>query len=426
MSYSLKFTLKSIWRDITIGFRARHLVYPKLARNEYSAKDLSQYIERQTSRLGIPRPPNIKALDTITNNHDCIDKNSLLNNPKKFIKPRSITTLLRNKISTSGSTGRPLTLIQDIGTAIREEAFVYRQLRWAGYTWGDRRAWIRGDIVCSNTPSNGLYGCRDWWSNTILLSSYHISSSTIKNYIDTLTKFNPVLIQAYPSSISTIASWMLANDIKYTGHSLQAIVTSSETLDPAMQARVEAAFGCRVFDWYGQAERVTAIGTCEQGNHHALTDYGGIELLPDADDFYELVGTSYNNQAMRLVRYKTGDLVKHTKEDCPCGRQFPVVDHITGRRDKTIILSDGRHISRLGHIFKDAINLIEGQIIYRGNNHILLRVVPGPKWTTADSEILKTRLKDRVSNITVEIETVTTIDRGANGKFEFIRIEDCT
>lgn len=424
MLFSLKFTLKSIWRDMTIGWRARYLVYPKLSRNEHSHSELSQYIDKQTRRLGTSSPANIMQFSILDKKDNCIDKNSIIKNPENYIQPRSIKTLLRNKISTSGSTGRPLTLIQDINTSIREEAFVYRQLRWAGYKRGDRRAWIRGDIVCTDKPHNGIYGCRDWWSNTILLSSYHISSKTIKSYIDTLAKFDPVLIQAYPSSINIIASWMLANGIKYSSPSLRAIVTSSETLAPDMQALIEEAFGCRVFDWYGQAERVTAIGTCEFGRHHALTDYGTIELLPDEDDFFELVGTSYNNRAMKLTRYKTGDLVKVSPEVCSCGRLFPVVESITGRRDKTITLTDGRHISRLGHIFKDSENIIEGQIVYQGNNTILLRVVPNLKWATTDANELISRLKDRVSNITVHIETVASINRGANGKFEFIRIEE--
>jgi hypothetical protein len=37
-----------------------------------------------------------------------------------------------------------------------------------------------------------------------------------------------------------------------------------------------------VFDWYGQAERVAAIGTCEHGSYHVLTDYSGVALLERA------------------------------------------------------------------------------------------------------------------------------------------------
>ncbi|WP_417792222.1 hypothetical protein [Stutzerimonas xanthomarina] len=239
-----------------------------------------------------------------------------------------------------------------------------------------------------------------------------------------LETFNPVLIQAYPSSIYAIASWMIENNVNYSGGTLKAIVTSSETLDKIMQERIEKAFGCRVFDWYGQAERVAAIGTCEFGNHHILTDYSMVELLHDHDDYYELVGSSYNNSAMNIAHYRTGDIVKVKTSLCNCGRIFPMVQDILGRRDKTISFWDGRQISRLGHVFKGVDHVIEGQVVYRGGDCLVLRVVPASGWNVKDAERLKKQLRDRVGDVFVKIETTDRILRGANGKFEFIRVEE--
>src|SRR5690606_29509617 len=107
-----------------------------------------------------------------------------------------------------------------------------------------------------------------------------------------------------------------------------------ETLEPDKRVEIETVFGVRVFDWYGQAERVAAIGTCEEGNYHALTDYGLFELLPVEDGFFEIVGSGYNNKVMPLHHYRTGDRVKYSGKDCKCGRIFPVIDQIIGRKDK--------------------------------------------------------------------------------------------
>lgn len=423
--FSVKYSLRSFFRDIARGFLARSVVYPRIAKNEFSQTELESYIAPNLYK-NKTNAKNATTLQHLLHTTSTIDKNDLIQNIQSFTLPYTFKTLLRNKISTSGSTGRPLTIVQDLATSIKEEAFVYRQLRWTGYTFGDRRAWIRGDIVCDKLPHNGIYGCRDWWSNTLMLSSYHISTSTAQSYLDALTKFDPVLIQAYPSSIHALASWMLANNVHYSGHSLRAIMTSSETLESTAKECIEKAFGCRVYDWYGQAERVAAIGTCEHGSHHVLTDYAQVELLPDGGDLFELVGTSYNNNAMLLSRYRTGDLVSLCNASCPCGRLFPTVKTIIGRRDKTITLADGRHISRLGHLFKSMHNIIEGQVVYRGDNHFILRIVAGPNWRATDADILIQRLNERVGNVTATIEIVTSIARGANGKFEFIRTETNT
>ncbi|WP_220087636.1 AMP-binding protein [Pseudomonas fluorescens] len=385
--------------------------------------ELESYIRPNLNKTKVSIPQAI-TLQKIESASGTTNKDDIIKNSKSFAQPYSLKTLLRNKISTSGSTGRPLTITQDLGTTVKEEAFVYRQLRWAGYQHGDRRAWLRGDVVCNGKPYRGIYGCRDWWSNTLMLSSYHISSHTAQNYLSALESFNPILIQAYPSSIYSLASWMLANKVCYSGNSLRAIVTSSETLERSVQECIEQAFGCRVFDWYGQAERVAAIGTCEHGGHHVLTDYGRVELLSDSDDLYELVGTSYNNKAMKLSHYRTGDLVRLNSEACPCGRTFPTVDTIIGRRDKKITLADGRQIGRLDHLFKGMKNVVEGQVVYRGENRFILRAVVGPDWRTADAELLVQRLNERVGHVVANVEIVFSIPRGANGKFEFIRIEE--
>jgi len=417
--YSLKFTFRSLFRDVIRGLPARLFVYPRLKKNEFSFENLSLYTKQADGNVS----KNLNSLSVIGKKSDCIDKDTVRADPEKFTAPRSLRTIVRTTIKTSGSTGRPLTIVQDFWAVVKEEAFVYRQLRWTGYRHRDRRVWLRGDVVCSNNPNNRIFGCRDWWTNTLMLSSYHLSASTIAGYVNTIRDFNPVLIQAYPSSIYGIAAWMLANNVRYTGKSLLAIVTSSETLEAHMKISIEKAFNCSVFDWYGQAERVVAIGTCERGKHHVLTDYGITELLPVEDGLYELVGTGYNNRAMPLAKYRTGDIVDVGMESCSCKRIFPVIKKVIGRRDRTIVLSDGRIIGRLDHVFKGIENVVEGQVVYRGNNCFVLRVVPGAHWDYKDAELMKAQLQERVHGAQVIVETVSSIPRGPNGKFEFVRLE---
>src|SRR5258708_30214664 len=49
--------------------------------------------------------------------------------------------------STSGTTGAPLRLDQDLAAINRENAFIRRQLAWAGLRRGERRAWMPGRMI---------------------------------------------------------------------------------------------------------------------------------------------------------------------------------------------------------------------------------------------------------------------------------------
>ncbi|WP_460824612.1 phenylacetate--CoA ligase family protein, partial [Massilia solisilvae] len=353
-------------------------------------------------------------------------KAQLRQQPDRFVRPRGPGSLLRATIRTSGTSGSPLTLVQSLGNIIREEAFVYRQLRWIGFRHGQRRAWIRGDIVCSDFPHDGRYWCRDWIGNALMMSSYHLSSDTIGRYIDALERFDPVLVQAYPSSIGALAAWLNAAGRRYCGPSLKGIMTSSETLEPAVRAAVEQAFGTRVYDWYGQAERVAAIGSCEHGRYHVLTDYSGVALLERGDGTAELVGTTLNNAAMPLQHYRTGDtVVPGSGEPCPCGRLFPTIEAIIGRQEKVVTLPDGRMIARLDRVFQGHDRrVVEGQVRYLGAGRFVLRVVPAAGFSRADEAALIHKFLLRVPGVRVAVEQVDAIPRGPNGKFEFVEVEE--
>ena len=323
--------------------------------------------------------------------------------------------------STSGTTGAPLGLYQDLAAINRENAFVWRQLAWAGMRQGDRRAWMRGDMIVPATQQKPPYWRVNRAENTLMLSSYHLSESAAPAYLDSLARFDPVVIQAYPSSIGFLAAWMLGAGFRYRGTSLRGIVTSSETLSDIRRREIEGAFGCRVFDWYGQFERVAAIGTCEQGRHHLFSDYSFVEMRPADDGLFELVGTGFNNLSMPLIRYRCGDLVRPApaRERCACGRSFPVIEQIIGRIDDSIKLADGRSIGRLDHIFKGVEGILEAQIRQDRLDALTMLVVPSATFNDRTRETLQSNARYRLGDgVALEIQLVDSIPRTKNGKFK--------
>jgi phenylacetate-CoA ligase len=422
---SLRFSLRSLVREAFCNVWARTFVYPRLAANERSIDKLRAYVAERAGRIGVPIAGDGTVLARLASPAGLLTKAEVRRHPEKLVRPRRAGSWIRTIIKTSGTSGSPLTIVQSMGNVVREAGFVYRQLRWIGYRHGQRRAWIRGDVVFVEHPTAGRFWCRDWVGNMLVMSSYHLSNATIGAYIAELERFDPVVIHAYPSSIAALAGWLKAAGRIYKGKALRGVMTSSETLDSDVRANVEETFGVRVFDWYGQAERVAAIGTCEHGSYHVLTDYGNAALLVSNPESCELVGTTLNNAAMPLVRYRTGDaVVPHPPghDACPCGRVFPTIQGIIGRQEKIITLPDGRIVARLDRIFQHNAHLVEGQVLYRGNGNFVLRVVAADNFTDADGQAFVEQFLLRVPGVNVSVDRVGAIPRGPNGKFEFIAV----
>jgi len=421
MKNSIYYTLRSLLREIIRGHLFKLYFYNIIKKNEYSRLSLEKYssnrIKKIFKSLEIKKSPNIRTLLSI---FPIITKKEVQLNPDKYISHK-YSKLVFNYNKTSGTTGSPLKIKQSLECVQLEEAFAYRQLKWIGYNFYDKIVWLRGDLIIPVTQKKPPYWCMDYVSNKLMMSSYHISSTTCSDYINKLEEFNPAIIQAYPSSIYALALWLENNNTIYKGKPIKGILTSSEVLSDEMKQTIEIRFKCKVYDWYGQAERVAAIGTCEHGTKHLLLDYSYVEY--DYSSQCQIIGTSYNNMAMPLIRYATGDFFEVNPNMCKCGRIFPVVKKVFGRKDKTIVLSNGRKITFLDHAFKDIPHMLEAQIIQKANDNFVIKIVVTEKFMDESKKEIEKNLLKRLGDVNLLIEVCESIKRGKNGKFEFIKVE---
>ena len=331
-------------------------------------------------------------------------------------------SLGRIRGSTSGTTGTPVAIYQNIDAIRREHAFDARQLQWAGFERGSRRAWIRGDLIVPASDEQGPLWRMNRTDNMLLMSSYHLSEQTAPRYLEALAQFQPTMIEAYPSSIGFLARYLQSRSSRFPNPP-RCIVTSSETLSSAERSLIEDRFETRVFDWYGSFERVVAIGTCEFGRHHLLTDYSYVEFEPAGDGMWEMLGTGFNNLAMPLIRFRTGDLVSRPTDDtrCACGRNFPVIEKIIGRQDAAIMLSSGRVIGRLDHIFKGVEGIAEAQIVQRSYDEVCIRVVPFGTLSRHSEHALIENARRRLGDeVRVNVEAVASLPRSRSGKLQAV------
>jgi phenylacetate-CoA ligase len=319
--------------------------------------------------------------------------------------------------TSSGTTGSFLTGWRDLHAIVRENAFVWRQMQWAGVKLGDHRAWLRGDKIVPSSQQHAPFWRVNAADRLLMLSAYHLSQARAGAYVEAIERYDPVCIQAYPSAIVFLAQCLEAEGRRYGGAQLRSIVTSSETLLGSHRVLLERVFGCSVFDWYGAFERVAAIGSCEHGHYHLLTDYSFVELRHGALGS-ELLGTSFDNRLMPLIRYQMNDHIEldASGQACTCGRAFPRVKKILGRAQERLLGLHGQQVFMPANVFDDLPGLLAGQWLQHEPGRVTLQC------QFALGQALQTEAIEAVARryigplMQLEIRLVDHLPRSAAGK----------
>ncbi|KNY26556.1 phenylacetate--CoA ligase family protein [Pseudobacteroides cellulosolvens] len=344
-----------------------------------------------------------------------LEKRIVRDNLDKFLSKRLIDRVFMKKARTGGSTGTPLSLFRDYYSINFENASLWRNWLHAG-DYSLKRVTLRGEDIVPlecKTPPFWKYSPA---TRELKMSSYHLNDETASLYIDKIIEFDPKVIYAYPSIVYQMALYF---DKFNKPLKLTAVFTSSENLGNKQKKLIEQVFNCKVFDWYGQAERVSAIAHCEEGTYHIVEDYSITELIK-TEQGLEVVGTSLNNYLMPLLRYRTGDIVELSSKKCSCGRSFRSIERINGRSGKHVITPEGIKIPIiiLSFITDYANNIDEAQFIQNKKGEMIVKVVTNNKFTDSDlKDLIYLSKKYTSDTMKIEVETVSEIPRGPNGKF---------
>jgi len=336
---------------------------------------------------------------------------------------RKYSRWLTRTAYTGGTTGSPMTLCRNLFSIGNEHAFVRRQWDWAEIGFKDRCAFLKGRIIVESDLKNGSLCIYDPIMKELHLSTYHLSTEVAKKYAAIINQYKIKAIVGYPSSVGILARVCLDAGIEVKLHSA---LTTSETLDDLVRDNIARAFDCKVFDFYGSAERVCYIHTCEHGSYHVIPEYGLTQLVPlngDVDKgLCKIIASGFWNWAMPLIRYDTGDLVEESDESCPCGRAFPKIKTIFGRAGDVIITPSGRElgvsiVSHLVYVICGAENLLESQVIQDAPDHITIEYVPCHTLRPDEMASFKKRLEYHFGNeLKVDLEEVKAVQRTESGK----------
>jgi len=329
-------------------------------------------------------------------------------------------------VHTSGTTGKALSLWISQECYEREHAYRALHYSWAGVRLGQRCAVFAGHPVVHVDHRTPPFWRRDWTENRLLFSAQHLFPKFASAYAEALEGFQPEVVHGYPS----VVSWAAAAVLKHRPGRVRpkAVFTASETLLAPQRKLIESAFGCKVYNWYGNGEHLGCITECPLGSLHIQTEHSWLEFLDEAGKPAprgtpaQLVATTLCNRAMPLVRYLVGDVIAPGDGTCACGRGGPLVESIAGRVEDYVVGAEGQLFGRLDHIFKDAKAVAEAQILQDRPGAIAIRLVRRPQYTERDTDQLLAAARFRLGKeFRISFDFVEKIPRTRNGKIQFVR-----
>jgi len=353
----------------------------------------------------------------------CLEKDLVRRNPSLFLRrPKSRKIYWKR---TSGSTGSPMRVpwTKDV-----------EQMNW-GFVWARARHGVERSDSYSSFTGVDLWGAQQkdtplWVTNYAskqrLFSIFHMSDSSLGKYLERMESGYNDYFVGYPHALALVADYMLKNGIRLS-RKPKGVFCSSAILLPQHRAAIEEAFGCKVWDHYGQVELACAITEYECGKLHVDNDYGYVDLYPveeleSGERIAEIVATNFNNDTWQLIKYKTGDLVCYHPDDrCDCGHPGLVVRRIIGRTAEYISLPSGKKIFNITVIIQKLDNIDRIQLIQISATEVIVKVVRGLGYSMRDERNLIRVLKERIGDeVEYRIEYVSDIVRSSNGKYMLI------
>ncbi len=325
---------------------------------------------------------------------------------------------------TSGTSGSPLEIFRSLSSMAMEQAVLLQHWRWAGFRVNDRQVVVRGDLVVPPDRSEPPFWFHDRVGRSLIVSTRHLNEKNTDAVAEAIQNFRAPWLRCYPS-----AGYELARLLSERGAGMQfkGIITGSEPVFPIQRDLMEQTFRAPLYAGYGMAERVVYAAQCEHGRFHVNLDYGHTEIVdekgqPTRESGY-LVGTSFHNQVMPLLRYRLDDTARWDPRPCPCGRHYPVLADLEGRVEDQLLDLKGNPVNSavITFVFKEATCIQRTQVAQVARDRWEVRIVPDRGYTDEVGVKLRNDFRRLVSpHVNVEVRRVDHLANLASGKFKWV------
>lgn len=249
--------------------------------------------------------------------------------------------------TTGGSTGEPIKVIHDIERVHWINALKDLRNEWCEVKpgqskvrlWGSERDLFVGRETIKTSVTR-------WLNNTLWLNAFRMTSEDMHRYVKEINRFRPVHIKAYANCIYEFARFIRSNSLRI--HAPESVVCSAGTLTSVMRETIADVFKAPIFNSYGSRDvQAMAFECSEHTGLHVLSPLIYLEIVrndgkySEPGEVGEVIMTPFFNYAMPLIRYRIGDMASWAKNECSCGRHWPLLENVSGRITECFIRKGG-------------------------------------------------------------------------------------
>lgn len=357
----------------------------------------------------------IKTADDFRRTFGFIDKDTVRDNYTDFISDEA-ASLPHVELRTSGTSGKPMRFLIPANRYVTEMAFVTGVWQHSGWNYD-----IKGTIRRKQLPAG-----RDYMVNPatreIIFDGNRSDEAYVRKVHRVLTRNRVHTLYGYPSGVMRMVRLFLKYGLSTSG--IHRVLLTSESVPPPIY-NFFTNLGIKIATFYGHTEKLVFIEQLSGAPTFAIEPgYGFCEIIgSDGKEAMEgeIVGTTFYNRVMPLLRYRTGDFARKQGTTAVIdGIEKPILSAVEGRREQTqVVRTDGTVLNLSSIEIHDEFSLkVDGvQFIQNEPGKLTVRVVPSCGYSQADADFMRQYYgKAMLGEENVTIEEADELILQPNGK----------
>lgn len=260
---------------------------------------------------------------------------------------------------------------------------------------------------------------------------------------DSIFRYQPKYLITVPSFLLKMIDYAEKHGIDYKNSSVYGAVCIGESIknqdftDNILSQKIKEKWNIQLFSTYASTEMSTAFTECEhQVGGHQHPELIITEILDNEGNAVkdgesgELTITTLGVEALPLLRFKTGDLVKAHYEPCQCGRNTMRLGPVVGRKQQMIKY---KGTTLYPPAMNDILNDFEGILCYQiviqsneiGLDEIIIKLSTEREDESFEGEVrdhfrAKLRVSPKIEMVNFDILSKTVFNPNSRKPITFI------